>query len=225
MPRSTEGVERREDAIEVVDQNRRGDLRRHLREPDQIGEQDGRLLDPIGDHDLAIVETRDDLAGQDVAQQDLVFLPLQLDPFQVAALAIAPALALQAGADPRPQQDGVERLRQIVLCAALDAPDHAVGLLQAGDHDHRDVVQPLIGFEAFQHLETVQLGHQEIKQDEVELLDRENLQRPAARILLWSPDGRRGSDGGTADRGCSRCRRPPEFARSPAAGRRAPRSV
>jgi hypothetical protein len=66
--------------------------------------------------------------------------------------------------------------------ARLDAPDHAVGLLQAGDHDHRDVVQPLIGLEPFEHLEAIQLGHQEIEQNEVELLDRENLQRPAARF-------------------------------------------
>ena len=107
---------------------------------------------------------------------------LQLDPFQIPALAIAPAFALQAGADPRAQQDGIERLRQIVLGARLDAADHAVGLLQTGDHDHRDVVQTLVGLEALEHLEAVQVGHHEIEQNQIELLDLENLQRPAARI-------------------------------------------
>ena len=38
---------------------------------DQIGEQDSHLLDPVGDHYLAIVQPRDDLAGQDIAQQGL----------------------------------------------------------------------------------------------------------------------------------------------------------
>ena len=48
-------VKGRKDPIEVVHQDRRRDPRRR-READQIGEQDGRLLDPVGDHYLAIVQ-------------------------------------------------------------------------------------------------------------------------------------------------------------------------
>ena len=76
----------------MLDQTGQADPRGDLREPDQIGEQDRRLLDPVGDHDLAVVEPGHDLAGQDIAQQDLVFLALLLDPLQIAALALAPAL-------------------------------------------------------------------------------------------------------------------------------------
>jgi hypothetical protein len=94
----------------VVDQTGRAELRGDLRKADQIGEQNGRLLDPVGDHDLAVVQSGNDLPGQDVAQQCLMFRALELDPLQVAALALAPALALQAGADPGAQQDRVERL-------------------------------------------------------------------------------------------------------------------
>ena len=177
-----EVVERREDPVEVVDQTGRAELRGDLREADQIGEQNGRLLDPVGDHDLAVVQSGDDLPGQDVAQQCLVFLALELDPLQVAALALAPALALQAGADPGAQQDRVERLGQVVLGARLDAADHAVGLLQARDHDHRDGVQALVRLEPLEHLEAVEIGHHQIEQDQVELLEREKLERAPAGL-------------------------------------------
>ena len=60
---------------------------------------------------------------------------------EVGALLIAQALLLEAGADPRPEQHAVERLRQIVLGAELDAADHALDLVHGRDHDHRDVAQ------------------------------------------------------------------------------------
>ena len=48
--RAAEGVERREEAIEVVDQLAGGRARRDLGEPDQVAEQDRDLLDAVGDH-------------------------------------------------------------------------------------------------------------------------------------------------------------------------------
>jgi hypothetical protein len=43
-------------------------------------------------------------------------------------------------------------------------------------------VQPVIGFEELEHLKAVQIGHQEIEQDQIDILDLENLQRSAARL-------------------------------------------
>jgi hypothetical protein len=43
-------------------------------------------------------------------------------------------------------------------------------------------VQPVIGFEELEHLKAVQIGHQEIEQDQIDILDLENLERSAARI-------------------------------------------
>jgi hypothetical protein len=80
------------------------------------------------------------------------------------------------------QQDRVERLGQVVLGARLDAADHAVGLLQARDHDHRDGVQALVRLEPLEHLEAVEIGHHQIEQDQVELLEREKLERAPAGL-------------------------------------------
>ena len=60
----------------------------------------------------------------------------------------------------RAQQDEVERLRQVVFGARLNTADDAVGFLQTGDHDYWDVMPTLIGSEAFEHLEAVQVRHQ-----------------------------------------------------------------
>ena len=114
--------------------------------------------------------------------RSLVSFALQLNPLQVAALALAPALALEAGADPGAQQDRVERLGEIILGTSLDAADNGIDLLQARDHDHRNGVQALICLEPLEHLETVEVGHHQIEQDQIELLDREDLERPPARL-------------------------------------------
>ena len=71
---------------------------------------------------------------------------LPLDLGQVLGLPVVQALALERGADARPEQHRVERLRQIVLGAELDAADHAVQLRDRRDHDHRHVAQHRVAF-------------------------------------------------------------------------------
>ena len=97
--------------------------------------------------------------GQDVAQQRLGAIALHLQLRQIVLLALAPALALEAGVDAGAQQHEVERLRQVILGAHLDAADHRLGLAEARDHDHRDAVEPLVGLQPLEHLDAVHLRH------------------------------------------------------------------
>ena len=60
------------------------------------------------------------------------------------ALLVAKALLLEARCDSRVQENRVDRLRQVILGAHLDALDDAVQLVEGGRHDHRDVPQALI---------------------------------------------------------------------------------
>ena len=75
---------------------------------------------------------------------------------------------LEAGPDPGAQQHRVHRLEQVVLRAHLDAPGHAVHLLDRGHHDHREVPQARVGREGGQHLVAVHLRHLDVEQDQVD---------------------------------------------------------
>ena len=92
---------------------------------------------------------------------------------------VVEALLLEAGADAGSQEDRVERLRQVVRRAQLDAADDALQLVHGRDHDHGDGPQPVVGLELLQHLVAVDLRHHDVQQNEVERARSQQLQRLA----------------------------------------------
>ena len=81
----------------------------------------------------------------------------------------------------------VDRLGQVVLGAHLDALDHAVELVERRRHDHRDVAEMRVELQLRQHLVTVELGHQDVEQHQVEVLATQQVERLAA--VLREGDG------------------------------------
>src|SRR6266487_3796893 len=90
------------------------------------------------------------------------------DLLEILLLEIVKALPRQPGVDPGPQQHRIERLRQVVFRAHLDAPDDALDVLKCGDHDDRRVPELRLTPDALQHLIAVHAGHQHIQQHAVE---------------------------------------------------------
>jgi hypothetical protein len=84
-------------------------------------------------------------------------------------LAVAQPLLVERGVDPRPQQDRIERLRQVVFGAGLDRTHDAVELVERRDHDDRDVARRFRRFQAAEHLEPADPGHHQIEQYEIEI--------------------------------------------------------
>ena len=87
---------------------------------------------------------------------------------QVLELDVAQPFLLEAGANARPQQHGIERLGQVILRAALDAPHHARHVVERRDHDDRNVTRGGIGLQAFEHRQSIEVGHEHVEQHEVE---------------------------------------------------------
>ena len=87
---------------------------------------------------------------------------------------------LESRTDPRAQQHRVERLRQVVLGAGLDAAHRAVELVEGRDHDDRNVPRARIGFEPAEHVEPVHPRHHQIEQHEVEALGGGQRERRSA---------------------------------------------
>ena len=92
------------------------------------------------------------------------------------ALELVESLLEQACADPRPQDHGVERLREVVVGTDLDAADDAVRLVDGGDHDHGDVTRRGRRLQTFEDGDPVELGHHDVEQHDVDLLLREQRQ-------------------------------------------------
>ncbi len=103
------------------------------------------------------------------------------------ALLVAQALLLEARADARVQQHRVDRLRQVVLGAHLDAVDDAVELVERRRHDHRDLAEVRVVLQLREHLVAVELGHQDVEQQQVEALRPQQVERLAA--VLREDDG------------------------------------
>ena len=80
----------------------------------------------------------------------------------------------QCRPDPRAQDRGIERLRQIVVGAELDALRNLVDVRVGADHDDRDISLVRIAPDHFENLVPVQIRHHQIEQDETEffLLDQ-----------------------------------------------------
>jgi hypothetical protein len=113
-----------------------------------------------------------DLVG-DAALQRLVHLGQRA---AVARLLVVQALLLQAGAHPRLEQHGLERLAEIVLGAELDAARHAVQLVQRRDHEHRDVAERRIPLDPLEHRIAVEVRHHHVEQHEIHGRARERLE-------------------------------------------------
>ena len=70
-----------------------------------------------------------------------------IDALLLRPLPVHEPLAFETRADSRPQQHTVERLRQIVDRAHLNAPHDAIEFVQRGDHDDRHFAQPRVVFD------------------------------------------------------------------------------
>ena len=103
--------------------------------------------------------------------------------------------------------DRIERLGQIILGAGFDAAHDAVDLVERGNHDDRDVAGLLRRLEPAQHLEAAHFRHDEIEQDEVELLAGRPAQAPTRRSWRSRPGAPRAPAGVPARRDWRRCRR------------------
>ena len=177
-----QGVEFRKYLIELGDQTGSRHQRGGRREADDVGKKDRGALEAVGDDGLAGIEADDHRVWQYVAQQPLGSLLLRMQPRQIFALARPPALAFEACIDAGAQEHDVERLLQIILSTRLDAANDCVGLAQARYHDHRKLAPARIGFEPFEHLDPVHVGHQQIEQYKVEGFLLDDRQRARSRI-------------------------------------------
>ena len=78
------------------------------------------------------------------------------------------------------QDNRVERLGNVILRAGLDATDRAVNLVQGGKHDDRQMAELGIGLDELEGMKAVQLGHDDVEQDQVESPLLQEFERDAA---------------------------------------------
>src|SRR6266498_5777338 len=98
------------------------------------------------------------------------------------AFDVVEALLGQCGSDPSVQEDRMEGLGEVILGAHLDAADNAVDLVDRRDHDHRHVPKRGITLQSLEYRAAVELGHDDVKQDNVERILPQNVERlPAVR--------------------------------------------
>ena len=157
-------------AVEHVDHAIRRRSLGKRREAAQIAEHDRRFEPDAAQPRIAPAPQQhllDDAFGQEARER--VAQPVALEHVQ--------ALARQAGVDARPQQNGIERLREVILRARLDAADHALVVVDRGDHDHGDVAQRGIALHLTEHLEPVHARHDDVEQHEIDVAGAQRGQR------------------------------------------------
>jgi hypothetical protein len=155
--RDVEGAGRREDVVEVA-----AHLPRGLQAREDL---DGHVGRRVG-------EARRHHAELDLARRR----ELALELYQVRERLVAQALLLEARADPRLEQGRVDRLGEVVLGAQLDAADHALHLVERGDHDHGQAHEAPLAAQPLEDLIAVQLRHHDVEQHEVEGLGAQDLE-------------------------------------------------
>jgi len=69
---------------------------------------------------------------------------------------------------------------QEVLGAHLDASDHALGVVDAADHDHRQMAQGVIALDPLEHLDAVHPGMTKVEQHDVGWVLGEHRERGGA---------------------------------------------
>jgi hypothetical protein len=95
----------------------------------------------------------------------------------MARLLIVKPLLFQTRADSSLQQDRVERLVQIVLCAQLDAAHDALDLVERRDHQHGDSAKRRVGFQALEHGVAVEVGHHHVEEHQIDRARGQDLER------------------------------------------------
>ena len=109
----------------------------------------------------------DDVLGKEPAEDVVDSCPLEV---------VEPFLG-QPRVDPRAEDHGIERLREVVVGPDLDAADDALGLVDGGDHDHRDVTRIRRRLEPLEDRDAVELGHDDVEEHDVDRLVGEQLER------------------------------------------------
>ena len=137
---------------------------------------EGVALEDVGDPVVGAAQAdggQDDRAEHDLPverrarhdREHLVRRGLSLDGL---ALRVVQALAGERRRDPGPQDRRVHGLGQVVGRAHLEAADHAVELVDAGDDDDRDMAQGGIGGERGERLVAIHDGHDDVEEDDVD---------------------------------------------------------
>ena len=125
-----EMVEGGEDFIQPAHEFGGGDGCREVREADEIAEQHGDLGKTVGDDFFAALQPLGDGLGQDVQQEPFGKFLLGLQLLEERLLLVAEPFFRERGFDARHEQHGVERLRQKIIRAELDAAHHIVNLVR-----------------------------------------------------------------------------------------------
>ena len=86
-------------------------------------------------------------------------------------------LPLNQRPDARAQQDGVERLEQVILGAHFDGSDDAVDLIERRDHDYGHRAHAAVLPHPFEHFEAVHHRHHDVEQHDVERLGGDAVER------------------------------------------------
>ena len=136
------------------------------REVAQVTEHRGDLAPVAGQHRLAVGARHE---GRDLWRQEARQLgALSVDGREQVAFVVAEPLLRQGRVHPGSKDLRIDRLGQVVGRAHLDAADHAVELVDARDHDDRQVAQPIGGPQRCERLVAVHDRHHDVEQDEID---------------------------------------------------------
>ncbi len=98
-----------------------------------------------------------------------------------AAVLVLELLAPHLGAHARAQHVEVARLGDVVVGAGAEPADHRRAVLERGQHDERGVARRRRGLDAPAGLLAADARHQQIQQDAIDRLHRQQLERLLAR--------------------------------------------
>jgi len=159
-------IEEREDAVEQADEVLGVRRLGKLRESGEVAEQHGDGGEPVGDRALVGLEPLGDRRGQDVEQELLRLLPLGLEIAEGLVALEAAEKGVGVDAEPRDQLDLVGGLDQVVVGPGFEQLRLDVAPLHGGEHDHGHHrgggERPV----AADHLEAVDLVHDEVLEDD-----------------------------------------------------------
>src|SRR6266487_4242235 len=142
---------------------------------------ESRELSDIGEHHSADTAT--------AAEAKILIRPLQdvihdvlghksgEHPAHPLAFHLVETLLRQCGVDPSAQENRIEGLGEVILGADLDTADDSVDLVDRRDHDHRHVLKHGIALQSLEHRDAVELGHDDVEQDNVERILAQDLER------------------------------------------------
>src|SRR5207253_7843236 len=133
----------------------RAEALHHVDADDHRGERRAKI---VNDHISHVVAE-----PLDLLEAFVVLLQL----LEEDVLPIATALLFQTGTDPRFQQGWVEWLREVIFRASLDTAHYRLHFAHHGDHDHRDVLQLIVGPDVPQDFITVHPRHHYVEKNEV----------------------------------------------------------